>query len=213
MTSRMRSSKSLFILPLLLATVPVTHAGTTVSDVRVRGDTITAIFSSIDPLNPCPQTFASVLSADSIEKTTSTGMILVFKTTLAVSEFDICVGDILFIGEGNTSTHTLFVASNLTSAEVTATVPVVDQLSGSVSTFSVSMAWKAITRATITNTVDSFKDKDLGVKVKTVSHSTAAEAIATGEVYGIGTNFTPLPSDSATIQRFNEGTHTIEKTF
>lgn len=212
-TPRIHWNKALFVLPLLLATATVTHAGTTISDVRVKGNTATAIFSSVDPVNPCLLQFASIVSADRLEKTTSTGKILVFKTTLSVSKFDTCTGDLLFIGEGSTSTHSFFVASDLTSAEVTATVPVLDALSGSTENFSVSLTWNATTRGVVTNSVDSFKDKDLGIKIKTYSHSTAAEAVAVGEVFGIGFNFTPSPSDSATIQRFNDGTHSVQKNF
>jgi hypothetical protein len=40
---------------------------------------------------------------------------------------------------------------------------------------------------------------------------TQAEATATGTVFGFGQNFAPEASDTATIQKQNDGTLTIQK--
>jgi hypothetical protein len=37
------------------------------------------------------------------------------------------------------------------------------------------------------------------------------QASATGTVTGLGENFPPEPSDSATIQQSNDGSHTVQR--
>jgi hypothetical protein len=90
---------------------------------------------------------------------------------------------------------------------------VADILSGTSSNFELNLTWKATSKATTTNTNELFKDRTVGIKVMTRSHSTMAEAVATGTVVGLGYNFTPKPSETATIQRQNDGTHSVQKTF
>lgn len=213
MTPGTHLTKGLLVLLVLLAAAPAAIAGTTVSDVRVQGDTVTAIFSAGDPGDDCLLSFATVIAADSIEKILLSGRTQLLKTSVTVSRFDLCTGDILFVGDGNTDVADFQISSDFGTATLTATVPVTDALTGSTSDFLLNLTWTATSKARTANFVESFTDKDLGIRIKTTSHSRMAEAVATGTVIGIGHNFTPGPSDSATIQRFNDGTHTIQKTF
>ena len=214
MTPRIRRQKRLWVLFLLLAATPAATAGTTVSHVRVQGDTVTAIFA-VEPPDPgnCVLNLVAVVAADLIEKVLQSGRTQFLRTTVTVAQFDTCVGDLLFIGEGSTDVADLQISSNLRTATLAAMVAVTDALSGTVSNFQLNLTWKATSKASTVNSVDSFKDKDLGIKIKTHSHSTMAEAVATGTVIGIGQNFTPEPSESGTIQRGNDGTHTVQKDF
>jgi hypothetical protein len=90
-------------------------------------------------------------------------------------------------------------------------VTVHDALTGSSSTFKVYVNWTATSEPTRTVFKDNFKDKELGIKIKVHSHSTMADAVAEGTVVGIGRNFTPEPSESASIHRFNDATREVTK--
>jgi hypothetical protein len=213
MMRRLRWNPGLLMLPLLLVGAPAVEARTTVSDFRVKGNTATALFESVDPNNSCLVTFVSVVSADTIEKILQSGRTQFVRTTVVIAQQDTCTQEVLFFGEGSTDVHVFQVASNLSTAKLTATVPIVDLLSGTFSDFQFSLTWTATSKATTTNSTESFKDKELGIKIRTKSHSTMVEAVATGTVIGLGQNFTPESSDEATIQRQNNGSHSVQKTF
>jgi hypothetical protein len=214
MPPRMRWTIGLLLLPvLLLAAALVAQATTTVSYFRVKGDTGVALFSGVEPSNECVLNFAAVVAADIIEKDRQSGKTLNLKTTVAISQVDTCVGELLFLGEGVTDISTFQVASNLSTATLTATVPVTDVLSRSTANFEVNVTWQATSKPTTTNVVESFTDKALGLKVKSSFHGRVAEAVATGSVVGLDRNFTLLPSDQATIGQATDGTHIVEKSF
>jgi hypothetical protein len=78
-------------------------------------------------------------------------------------------------------------------------------------TFQVNLTWKATSAVETTKFREDFTDKELGIKIKTMSKSTMVQASATGTVTGLGENFPPEPSDSATIQQSNDGSHTVQR--
>jgi hypothetical protein len=213
MTARSRLNRGLVVLTLLWAVAPAAQAGTTVATFRSKGDTLTANFSTVDRDNSCLLSFVSLTSADLIEKIRPDGRIETVRTMLTLIRVDTCRGDLLFSGAGTTSASVVTVAANLSSAELTATVSMLDDRSGATSDFQVNLTWEATTKAVTSNFTDSFKDKDLGIKVKGHFQGTMREAVATGTVFGLGQNLTPEPSDSASIQRQNFGTQEITKTF
>ena len=107
---------------------------------------------------------------------------------------------------------TFHVAPNLASATLTATVPVDDALTGQTSTFQVNLSWKADGKPEFLKNEETFADPELGIRIKSTSRSTQVEATATGTVFGIGQNYAADASDTATIQKQNDGTHTVQKT-
>jgi hypothetical protein len=213
MTARSRLNKGLVVLTLLWAVAPAAQAGTTVSTFRSKGDTVVATFMAVDRDNSCLVSFVSLTSADLIEKIRPDGRIETVRTMLTLIRFNSCAGDLLFSGSGTTSTSVVTVAANLSSAELTAAVSMLDDLTQTFSDFQVSLTWEATTKAVTSNFTDSFKDKDLGIKVKSHFRATIREAVATGTVFGLGQNLTAEPSDSAMIQRQSSGFQQITKTF
>jgi hypothetical protein len=74
------------------------------------------------------------------------------------------------------------------------------------------LSWKATAKAEFVHTKETFQDPELGIKITAQSRGRLAEAVATGMVVGDGQNFTPEASDTATIQKQNDGVLTIQKT-
>jgi hypothetical protein len=58
---------------------------------------------------------------------------------------------------------------------------------------------------------ETFRDKELGIMIKSTLKDRHAAAEATGTVRGLGQNFTPEPSESAELQTQNDGTIVIGK--
>jgi hypothetical protein len=58
---------------------------------------------------------------------------------------------------------------------------------------------------------ETFRDKELGIMIKSTLKGRHAAAEATGTVRGLGQNFTPEPSESAELQTQNDGTIVIGK--
>jgi len=154
----------------------------------------------------------SVVSSDQIEKVSGSGSPTpLLRTVLLVQQFDTCTETIIYAGEGDTADQSFHVAANLSSATLTTSVPVTDSILHQTTIFQVELTWKATGKAEATRFTETFTDKGLGIKIKTKSNSTQAPAVATGTVIGSAANVAPEPSDSATIQKVNDGTHSVEK--
>jgi hypothetical protein len=210
MALKIRASAWLVILPLLFSARPV-QAGNMVTSFKVKGNTVTAIFIAPDPLDPCVESIVSVAAADLLEKVTSAGKTISLRTNLVVVERDTCTGVVLFSGEGSSATHSLTVAPDLSSASLSAQITLQDAVSTQLFPFQVSLSFRAIGKAQTTNTHEKFRDPEAGIKITTKSKSTIVDATATGTVSGFGRNHTPEPSESATIQKQNDGTHVVER--
>ena len=213
MISKTRWTRSIFILPLLLMVSPAAIAATTSMSFRLKGNTATAVFQWTDPLDPCVENFVSVVASDLIEKVSPPGGRTGNPgTVLVVLQRDACTDTPLFVGQGDTASLTFHVAGNLASATLTATVPVFDVISLETVPFQVNLSWKADGKPERLKNKETFADPDLGIKIKAMSRSTQVEATATGTVFGIGQNYAADASDTATIQKQNDGTHTVQKT-
>jgi hypothetical protein len=197
------------ILPLLL--VGTAASAATTENFRLKGTTVTARFTAPDSNDPCLEFFVFVSAADLVEKVTSSGQTAATRTVLEAIQFDACAEVIIQDFGGDTMDQTLRVASDLSSATLTATVPVLDIISQTGSIFQVNLIFTATGPAQTTQLKETFVDKDLGIKIKTISRSTVAEASATGTVVEGGQNWTPGPSDTATIQKQNDGSLAIQK--
>jgi hypothetical protein len=200
----------LLILSMLLV-ANIAAAKTTVSNFQLKGNTVTAIFAAADPLDPCLESIVSVVAADLVEKLMPGGKSVVLRTALVVVERDVCTDTILFSGEGGAATHTLVVASDLSSASLAAQGTLQDSVTMQAFPFQVSLSFTGIGKPQSTNTHEKFRDPEAGIKITTKSKSTIVDAVATGTVSGIGRNHTPAPSELATIQKNNDGTHVVER--
>jgi len=212
MTKRMRWSKLVFILPLLLLGGRGVDAATTVTNFKLKGNTVTALFEGASAIDPCLMNFVSVTSSDLIERVKPDGRVTSLRTVMVVIQQDICADVVTFAGQGESTTPALQVAGDLSSAKLMTKVPVVDRF-GQVFNFDVNLTWKATESPLFVHSKDTFEDPDLGIKITAKMRSTQAEATATGSVFGDGQEFTPEASDEATIQKQNDGTLVIQKTF
>jgi hypothetical protein len=105
MASRTHCSRFLLILALLLAASSAATAATTVSNFRLKGNTATAMFDPLDPLDSCLENFVSVASSDLIEKVLPNGRTAALRTVLVVIQRDVCTDTVLFSGDGEATTH------------------------------------------------------------------------------------------------------------
>jgi hypothetical protein len=214
MTPKILWSRWVLIPPLLIATASAVFAATSTSNFRLKGNTVTATFEAFDPADPCLLNLVSVTASDVVEKMSPGGK----KggtpgTVLVIIQRDVCTDTDLFNGVGGPASHNLQVAGDLKSATLSAQVPVLNTVTFLTTTFQVSLTFQATTASEFLHSKETFSDPELGIKITSQSVSWIAQATATGTVVGDGQNYTPEPSDSATIQKQNDGTLIIQKTF
>jgi|SRR5713101_1377198 len=196
----------LFATPMLVA-----DATTTTTNFTVKGNTAVAAFEGADPLDPCIVDTVTIVSSESMQKVSPGGKTSTTGTMLFVAQEDVCLDIFLLEGEGDTTQQTLRF-KDLTSATLTATVPVFDEVSKTVINFSVNLIWTA-TGPAVTETLNQkFRDRDLGLMILIKVRGSHAPAVATGTVMALGQNFTPEPSDSAELQSQNDGLLTLQMT-
>jgi len=181
---------------------------------KVKGNTALATFQSADPQDPCIENFVTVVASDLMEKTLpgSGGKITTVRTVLIVGQRDICLSLTLLTCEGETSDQAFRLADDLSSAALSTTVPVLDLVSHDFVNFEVNLTWTAQGQPVFEQTKETFQDKDLGILIVSQTRGTHVEAEATGTVVGLGQNFTPEPSESAALEKVNDGTIVIQKT-
>jgi hypothetical protein len=200
-------------------------ADTTKSHFKIKGDTAVASFQATDPQDPCIESFVSVVASDLMEKVSpGGGPTSTVRTVLLVGLRDPCLDISTMSAEGETPEHTFRIAHDLSSATLRATVPVFNLSDLQWYTFEVDLTWTAQGEATRHHDKETFRDKDLGLKITSHLRGKHAEAQATGTVVAVevpltplpavqlGQNVTPEPSDTAELQTENNGTIIIEKT-
>ena len=215
MTPKILWSRWVLISPLLIATASAVFAATSTSNFRLKGNTATAIFEAFDPQDPCLLNFVSVFASDQIDKVSPGGKKSTANvgTVLVVVQRDVCTDTPLFDGVGGPASHSFQVAGDLRSVILSAQVLVFNNATSLTTTFQVNLTFQATTAAEFLHSKETFSDPELGIKITSQSVSWIAQATATGTVVGDGQNFTPEPSDTATIQKQNDGTLSIQKTF
>jgi len=217
MTSRLLIGSSVFISSLLLAAISALDAAT-VTNFRVRGDTITALFDAIDPLDPCIENLVFVAVADKIQKLSPDGSPTPDALAVVdVTQRDICNDIPIFVSDVADSVilnQSFHVDGNLRSASLIVEVRIPNLTSQRIVTFQVNLVWTASGTTEFSKTKETFRDPDLGLKIRSLGHSRHVDAVATGTVVNVtdGGNLTPEPSDTATIAKDNDTALVIEKT-
>jgi hypothetical protein len=193
-----RVSCCLFVLLSSLAalifsiTAPRAYAAGSGSGVVVRfqGNTALATFDSVSP-DGCIDTAVFVTGTQS-----STGP----EADVTISQYDFCTDTPLLFAFGSTSTPNFQVSGGLASASLSATISVIEFVSGNTFPVSVSVTWTAtgpFSRIVGTehlqfgNLIETFHRND-----------TFRDASASGTVSDGTTNFTPSPSVFAQIASF-----------
>src|SRR5262245_20448334 len=105
---------------LMLAGVGAGEAADVVSNYRLRGNTVTAMFLANDTLNPCVENFVLVLTSDQVEKVSPGPRTISIGTILTVIQQDTCAGTELFRGFAETNSQSFKVTGDVTTATVSA---------------------------------------------------------------------------------------------
>lgn len=212
MTKKRPWKMLLFTLPLLLSESSVVEAGTITSNFHLRGNTATAIFRTLDAQNPCVENFVSVVTSDLIEKVSPGGKTVTLGTALTIFQANTCTQTLLFDGFQEVATQTFRLAGDVSSATLSFTSPIFDDVLDQVVNVQVNLAFTANGKAQNLHSKDTFEDPELGIKILLKTRSMLAEATASGTVVVDGYNFTQQPTTNATIQKQNDGTLSITKT-
>ena len=138
------------------------------------------------------------------------------RTVLIVILRYTCTDTLLFSSLGDSFSQGLQVAGDLRSATLKTTVTTADAVSTRLYDFDIDLTWTGTGPAVHQNTKETFRDRDLGIFIKshTKGVTVPAEAVGTvvGTSVGLEGNVTPEPSVDAEIQRRDDSTLTIEKT-
>ena len=123
---------------------------------------------------------------------------------LAVSIFHVDPdGSVLFSGTGSTESFGFTVDADLTNARLEGTVPVFNEGEGTIVDFQVDLTFAAtgpLERSRVTSRI-----REPGFVSVAHFKGESREATATGTVSGVGSNWTPVPSTVAFIQRNDTG--------
>jgi len=202
---------------ILVASATTARAETMVSHFKIKGNTVTATFQATAPDDPCIEFFVHVAASDSVEKTSPPkSKVAVPRTVLIVILQYTCTNTLLFSSLGDSFSQGLQVAGDLRSATLKTTVTTADALSLQLYDFDMDLTWTGTGPAVHQNTKETFRDRDLGIFIKshTKGVTVPAEAVGTvvGTSVGLEGNVTPEPSVDAEIQRRDDSTLTIERT-
>jgi len=204
---------------LLVGSANTARAETMVSHFKIKGETIVASFHATNPDDPCVEFFVSVVASDLVERTSPPkSKVAQPSVVLIVGWTDSCLGITLFSGQSEPLQEPpiLQIARDLRSATLRATVPVFDLMSLQFYDFDVDLTWTGRGPAVRQNSKETFRDRDLGIFIKTHLKGVArpAEAVGTvvGLVEGVQVNVTPEPTADAEIQRRDDSSLVIEKT-
>ena len=118
-------------------------AKTEVTKFQLKGNSATAIYQANEPGDPCLETFVLVAVSDLIEKVSPGDDTPDLRAVLTVIQRDPCTDTIIFNGQGDTANPNVHIAPNLKSATLTATVPMLDVISGLIYTFTIDLEWDA----------------------------------------------------------------------
>ena len=173
------------------------HAAASASTTVIRFQSATAV-ATFDSTSGCIDTFVEL---DGTQSGTSS------RADIFIDQFDNCTFKTLFLGFGSTSNPD-FQVSGLASASLSATISVLDGVSGKTFNVSVGQTWTATGPPTIEVGTFVFRTKHV---VETFHmNDTFRDASASGTVSNGTTNFTPSPSVSPTqIASFKSGDVTI----
>ncbi len=129
---------------------------------------------------------------------------------VVVGQFDVNTGTTLLFASGSTSTATVQLGPNLSSATASAIVLLTDSVSGNSFEVAVNMAWAA--SSPLIHQHNTTVSHTMGFTSIFHSNASLRDANASGAVFDGTTNLTPSPSVFAQILRVNSAQITITHT-
>jgi hypothetical protein len=203
MRTRLLLVVSLAVALLALA-VPARAAGAETLHLSFDGLTADASFNSQDP-SGCVGTFASVTADDGHFRTGTGPLEKAATATIVVSQFDDCTQTLLVAAEGFAvlAPGQFQIDGKLTAATLTATIEVLDDVSGASFPVDVNLSWTGVGETF--SSKDRFHQTFPGFKVLKRFDGTARGANSSGTVSDGTTNFTPEPAAFATLASVRRG--------
>jgi hypothetical protein len=191
----LRATCYLFVLLLFLVALAFsTSASTaraapaTVVKFKFSGPSVVAFF---DNVVGCVET---TVNLDGFTTNNSSG------ADVFIGKFDNCTQTVLLQASGSTSSPTFQVSKTLSSASLSATIPVFDEVSGKMFNVAVSQTWTATGPLSIESS--TFHIHTQGFTTNSHFIGKFRNATASGTVSDGTTNFTPSPSQFAQIATF-----------
>lgn len=201
------------LLVVLLATIFLgpspAYAERTVSIERVRivGGTAYAEFVYSEGI---VSTFVSVMVNDSthLVPPQQSGPEVVRFVNVSLLRLRMDTGEILALGGGQIEQFEFTVASDLSTAHLTAIVPTYDMMTGYMVSTAIDLNWTA--SGDMVDDSARFVYRERGFLFLTTSRGLHRDATATGTVMFNDENFAPIPSTSAQVQNNKSGSLTLQ---
>ena len=180
----------------------------------ISGQSVSALFESSDETG-CIVIDVNLAAASSFQRQPGTGTSSLNQTGVSIEIANVCTGDTPLQADGLSRWQTMDIASDFSSATLTAQIDFVDQF-GLTFTGSLSLSFTAT--STLSPSRGAFVTQDEGFTVVNVVKGDGANATATGTLSLTGTvmnpaiaNAIPTPSFLGSIQTAQNGSITITR--
>jgi hypothetical protein len=179
--------------------VATANATTTTTHVRDKG-----VFAVFEDTQGDIRTLVTVNSTTQrVVESGPGGPVVTPLTQVTIFQENTATGDVLLNASGNTTEQALNISNDLQSATLQATVPLQDQVSGTVFPTTLDLTFTSTGEPVTIHSV--FRFSEPGFRFTSVFKGTQQAAVATGSVIGLGMNFTPNASTDAQIQENQAG--------
>jgi hypothetical protein len=202
----MRRAAALLPIALMLAVPLAAQAGTKIREkTKFIGESVSASWSYT---NGDIFTFVSVVASNNNTVINGEKSEDAF-ATVSIVRVDLSTDTVLISGSAETNNFTFHLDNNLSQA--TLSIPNVVFQNDATFTFfdlAVNLTWTGTGDITSLHTKE--KEVHPGFKLKSQFKSDGREGVATGSVFGNDIQFTPVPSETASLMHAKSGTMTIE---
>jgi hypothetical protein len=184
------------------------HASATVDIQQVSGDSAQATFHSVDSTG-CIVTDTFVSASVGEVHTPPGGPAEVHAASVGISQFDQCRGLLLMSAVGSTESDSFSFANDMSTASLTAMMPVDEFVSGTSFWVQVTIAWTG--SGDSVHQVNNTHVRFPGFNAKTHFNGTSRQAQASGTVSDGQTNYTVGASiDVTDLEQTSVGQITVE---
>jgi hypothetical protein len=204
-----RITKLLIVITLALAMLGQTSTAGAGGGLGLsfKGPSAIASFSNV---SGCTLTEAFVIASEFRQRDTRGPATSVSFASITVSQFDLCADTLVLYAYGTASPlapGAIQVSKKLNTAQLNTTVPVFDEISGTSFDVSVELNWIATGPLSRQQTTTHFHTP--GCITNSHFQGMSRPATASGTMSDGATNFTPVPSISASLDSVKSGTVVI----
>jgi hypothetical protein len=198
------------LIVFAFATEPRANAAAQVAVGQSSGSSVIASFESLDA-SGCVITDTFVFADSGIfNNPPPGGPTPSIVAGIGISQFDQCSGLLTIAAAGSTDQVSLNIATDLSTATLTGTIPVDEVVSGTTLYLTVNMKWTAT--ADIVHQVSNSHVRVPGFVAAAHFNGDLRDGLASGSVSGSGQEFTPGVSISAQFEQLVEGQVSVQVT-